>query len=175
LQELFILKSDVRTPIGDMTACATNDGICLLEFNERPDLKKQITSLLNQLKGKIVPGNNTHLLNLQLQLDQYFNEEITNFDLPLVFACTEFQKKVWDALLKIPYGHRDTYLSLTKRLGDEKAIRAVAAASGANKMAILVPCHRVIGSNRKLVGYAGGLWRKQWLLDHESKQSSFDF
>ena len=158
-----------------MIACATRDVICLLEFAERPDLEKQLTSLQNHLKGKIVPGNNTHLLNLQLQLGQYFNKEITKFDLPLVFAGTEFQKKVWDALLQIPYGRKDTYLSLTKRLGDVKAIRAVAAASGANKIAILIPCHRVIGSNRKLVGYAGGLWRKQWLLDHESKQSSFNF
>ncbi len=158
-----------------MVACTTHDGVCLLEFAERPDLEKQLASLLNHLKGKIIPGNNTHLLNLQLQLGQYFSKEITKFDLPLVFAGTEFQKKVWDALLQVPYGKKETYLSLTKSLGDAKAIRAVAAASGANKMAILIPCHRVIGSNRKLVGYAGGLWRKQWLLDHESRQSSFDF
>lgn len=162
-----------------MQACASEDGVCLLEFEQRPDLDKQLTSLLNHLKGKIIPGNNTHLLNLQLQLDQYFNKDITKFDLPLIFTGTEFQRVVWNALLNIPYGKKETYLSLTKSLGDVKAIRAVAAANGANKMAILVPCHRVIGSNMKMIGYAGGLWRKQWLLDHEqslsSHQISLDF
>lgn len=158
-----------------MIACANNKGICLLEFEERADLEKQFKSLENLLDGKIVPGTNTHLLNLELQLEQYFNKEIEKFDLPLVFAGTDFQKTVWKKLLKIPFGSTETYMSITKKLGNLKAIRAVAGANGANKMTILVPCHRVIGSDGTLVGYAGGLWRKKWLLDHESKQGTLAF
>jgi len=169
-EQVVIYNTSISTPIGEMTACATNDGICLLEFDERPDLKKQFNGLTKFMGGKVIPGINKHLLHLHEQLGRYFNREIEVFSLPLVFAGTEFQVKVWKALLKIPYGKTETYLSLTKQLGDEKAIRAVAAANGANKMAILVPCHRVIGSDGKLVGYAGGLWRKEWLLNHESGQ-----
>ena len=170
MQELFILKTEVKTPIGEMVACATNDGICLLEFIERPDLNKQLTSLESYLKGKIVPGSNIHILTLQEQLDQYFDKKLENFNLSLVFAGTDFQKKVWKTLQDIEYGKKETYLSIAKKLGNVKAIRAVAAANGANKMAILVPCHRVIGSDGHMVGYAGGLWRKDWLLNLESNQ-----
>jgi O-6-methylguanine DNA methyltransferase len=174
-EHVVIYTTAISTPIGKMTACATNEGICLLEFDERPDIKKQISSLVKYVKGKIIPGVNSHLLNLQSQIDQYFKKEIEKFDLPLVFAGTDFQMNVWKALQKIPYGKTETYLSLTRKLGDEKAIRAVAGANGANKMAILVPCHRVVGFDGKLVGYAGGLWRKEWLLDHESGQEMMGF
>lgn len=172
MQELLILQSQITTPIGQMTACATRDGVCLLEFDERPDIEKQIVNLENNLKGKIIPGSNAHLMNLQLQITQYFENKLKKFNLPLVLVGTEFQKSVWEALLLIPFGKTETYLSLTKRLGNVKAIRAVAAANAANKMAIIVPCHRIIGSDGALVGYAGGLWRKDWLLNHESDQVS---
>ena len=109
-----------------MIACANKNGICLLEFEERPDLERQLKSLESLLDGKIVPGTNTHLLNLELQLNQYFNKEIEKFDLPLVFAGTDFQKTVWNQLLKIPFGSTETYMSITKKLGNLKAIRAVA-------------------------------------------------
>lgn len=158
-----------------MTACSTNDGICLLEFDDRPDIEKQLKSLEKLLKGKIVPASNKHMLNLQLQLDQYFGKSLDVFDLSLVLAGTDFQKRVWEELLRIPYGSTNTYLSISKKVGNVKAIRAVAAANGANKIAIVVPCHRVIGSDGKLVGYAGGLGRKEWLLNHESKQESILF
>lgn len=158
-----------------MVACANNDGICLLEFEERSNLDKQLINLENLLKGRVVPGTNKHLLNLQNQIDKYFRKEIEQFTLPLVFAGTDFQKTVWKQLLKIPFGKTETYSAVTKKLGNMKAIRAVAGANGANKMAILVPCHRVIGSDGTLVGYAGGLWRKKWLLDHESKQETILF
>ena len=171
----MIFKSKVETPSGNMRAGANNKGICRLEFEERADIEKQFKSLENLLDGKIVPGTNTHLLNLELQLEQYFNKDIEKFDLPLVFAGTDFQKTVWKQLLKIPFGSAETYMSITKKLGNLKAIRAVAGANGANKMAILVPCHRVINSDGTLVGYAGGLWRKKWLLDHESKQVTMGF
>jgi len=103
------------------------------------------------------------------QLIQYFHGERRVFEFPIHQEGTEFQKKVWHELLNIPYGRTISYLELSKRLGDIKAIRAAASANGRNNIAIVVPCHRVIGSKNDLVGYAGGLWRKRWLLEHENK------
>ena len=102
------------------------------------------------------------------QFQEYFNGDRTVFDLKLNPSGTDFQKKVWDALLKIPFGKTVSYLELSKQLGDVKAIRAVASANGKNPLWIVVPCHRVIGTNGDLTGYAGGLHRKKWLLEHES-------
>lgn len=102
------------------------------------------------------------------QLKEYFEGERTAFDLSLNPEGTDFQKRVWKALLEIPYGRTMSYLELSKALGDVKAIRAVAAANGKNPLWIVVPCHRVIGSDGSLTGYAGGLHRKKWLLEHES-------
>ena len=109
-----------------------------------------------------------------IQLNEYFDGKRKQFDLKLNPQGTDFQKTVWDALLTIPCGKTVSYLQLSKQLGDEKAIRAVANANGKNPLWIVVPCHRVIGSNGSLTGYAGGLYRKQWLLEHESpyKQQS---
>lgn len=103
------------------------------------------------------------------QLDEYFEGQRKQFTLPLNQDGTEFQAKVWNLLSKIPYGKTISYNELAKQYGDVKAIRAVASANGKNNIAIIVPCHRVIGSDHSLVGYAGGLWRKKWLLDHEAK------
>jgi methylated-DNA-[protein]-cysteine S-methyltransferase len=103
------------------------------------------------------------------ELDEYFNGSRKEFTLPLKQQGTEFQQKVWQLLLGIPFGKTISYNHLSKQYGDLKAIRAVASANGKNNIAIIVPCHRVIGSNQSLTGYAGGLWRKKWLLDHEAK------
>jgi methylated-DNA-[protein]-cysteine S-methyltransferase len=103
------------------------------------------------------------------ELIQYFQGERKLFTLPVNQAGSAFQQKVWNELTGIPFGKTISYLELSRRLGDSKAIRAAAAANGRNNIAIIVPCHRVIGSNNKLVGYAGGLWRKRWLLEHEAK------
>lgn len=103
------------------------------------------------------------------QLIQYFNGALRQFDLPIKQEGTVFQQDVWNQLMTIPYGKTISYLQLARQLGDAKAIRAAASANGKNQIAIIVPCHRVIGSNRSLVGYAGGLWRKKWLLEHEAK------
>ena len=109
-----------------------------------------------------------------LQLQDYFDGKRTTFTFPLNPSGTDFQKKVWDELLHIPFGKTCSYLDLSKKLGDVKAIRAVASANGKNPLWIVVPCHRVIGSDGSLTGYAGGLWRKKWLLEHENpvKQES---
>lgn len=103
-----------------------------------------------------------------LQLEEYFAGERKTFQLKLNLQGTAFQKKIWNLLLEIPYGKTISYLELSRKLGDEKAIRAVASANGKNPLWIVIPCHRVIGSDGSLTGYAGGLWRKKWLLEHEN-------
>jgi methylated-DNA-[protein]-cysteine S-methyltransferase len=114
-----------------------------------------------------------------MQLNEYFTGKRTVFDLPVHQSGSAFQQRVWDLLYKIPYGHTVSYHTLSKNYGDTKAIRAIASANGRNNLPIIIPCHRVIGSNQSLVGYSGGLWRKRWLLEHEAKhfagvQSLFD-
>jgi len=109
------------------------------------------------------------LINAIEQLIQYFNGERRNFELPINQPGTDFQKGVWSELMAIPYAKTISYLDLARRTGDSKATRAVANANGKNNVAIVVPCHRVIGANKELVGYGGGLWRKKWLLEHEMK------
>ncbi len=103
------------------------------------------------------------------QLIEYFHGQRRFFDLPVTQPGTAFQQSVWSELTAIPFGKTISYMDLARRLGDTKVIRAAASTNGKNRIAILVPCHRVIGSNRDLVGYAGGLWRKRWLLEHENK------
>jgi methylated-DNA-[protein]-cysteine S-methyltransferase len=115
--------------------------------------------------------NDNHLLlhKCCVQLDEYFSGKRKDFNLPLEQPGSSFQQNVWNYLLQIPFGKTFSYLQLAKQIGDVKAIRAIAATNGKNNIAIIVPCHRVIGSDAKLVGYAGGLWRKKWLLEHEAK------
>lgn len=106
------------------------------------------------------------------QLDAYFDGSLTSFHLPLGQEGTGFQQKVWNLLEVIPFGKTISYQDLSRQYGDMKAIRAIASANGRNNLSIIIPCHRVIGSNRSLTGYAGGLWRKRWLLEHEAKHHS---
>jgi len=106
------------------------------------------------------------------QLDEYFSGKRKNFDLPVRQKGTEFQQKVWTELMQIPYGKTISYLQLARRLGNVKTIRAAASANGRNQLSIVVPCHRVIGSDGSLTGYGGGLPRKKWLLDHENKYAN---
>jgi methylated-DNA-[protein]-cysteine S-methyltransferase len=109
------------------------------------------------------------LLRCLDQLAAYFEGRLQQFDIPILQESTPFQNKVWQELTKIPYGKTITYLEQSRRVGNVKAIRAVASANGKNNISIIVPCHRVIGSKNELVGYGGGLWRKKWLLDHEAR------
>lgn len=118
---------------------------------------------------QIQKDSHTVLENCITQLNEYFSGERKTFELPLQQTGTDFQRKVWELLLKIPFGKTISYNDLSKQYGNLKAIRAVASANGRNNLAIIVPCHRVIGTNRSLTGYAGGLWRKKWLLEHEAK------
>lgn len=113
--------------------------------------------------------NGSYVQNCRRQLEDYFEGKRRSFDLRLAPEGTDFQKRVWAELINIPYGATESYLDITKKLGDVKAIRAVANANGQNKISIIIPCHRVIGSDGSLTGYGGGLWRKKWLLEHEHK------
>lgn len=145
----------IETPIGYAEITGDQNGIDSIKVL---DSTKTIT--------QNVPSE---LVDCATQLNAYFNNEIKQFDLTLNPKGTEFQKSVWKELQNIPYGKTISYLELSKKLGDPKAIRAVASANGKNPLWIIIPCHRVIGSDGSLTGYAGGLSRKQWLLNHESE------
>lgn len=157
------------TPLGPMFACATENGICLLEYTDRRMLETELQDIRKRLNGAILFGANTHLDQLQKELKEYFSGVRKKFDVPLDAPGTEFQKKVWALLRKIPYGSTFSYAQQAQRIGRPSAVRAVANANGQNRISIVIPCHRVIGSDGTLTGYGGGLQRKQWLLDHERK------
>jgi methylated-DNA-[protein]-cysteine S-methyltransferase len=140
------------SPLSLLEIQATDKGVRSVNFVETKKFD-EIVNDYNQLTAK--------------QLEEYFNKKRTEFDLPFDFEGTDFQIRVWQALLKIPFGKTKSYMDIAKILGDTKAIRAVGTANGSNKIAIIVPCHRVIGSDGSLTGYAGGLERKKWLLDFE--------
>lgn len=124
-------------------------------------------------EDSVAQSNEHPLLSFCVQqLDEYFSGSRKIFEIPLQQTGTDFQQKIWNLLLQIPFGKTMSYNDLSKQYGDVKAIRAVASANSKNNLAIIVPCHRVIGSNRSLTGYAGGLWRKKWLLEHEAKHHS---
>lgn len=165
----IITVSRLLTPLGPMLAGATDEGICLLEFTDRRMLETQIARLKKHLKAEVVPGEHPHFKALDEQLKLYFEGKLKNFDLPLVLPGSDFQKNVWSELQRIPLGTTRSYKQQAENIGNPKAVRAVAKANGDNRIAIIVPCHRVIGSDGQLTGYGGGLWRKQWLLEHEQK------
>jgi len=147
-----------HSPVGLLKITGTNDYISEVSFHDT---------------SQKAEGNKKHLPPMLIQcieqLIQYFQGERRKFELPINQQGTAFQQGVWSELMQIPYGKTISYQELARRTGDTKATRAVANANGKNDIAIIVPCHRVIGSNKELVGYAGGLWRKKWLLEHEAK------
>ena len=161
----------IETPLGEMIAGATDEGICLLEFDDRKRLTSEYKDLTRQLKTSIENGENIHTKILKKQLKEYFNGERKDFNLPLVTPGSEFQNKVWKELQNIEYGATRSYQEQAIALRKPDSIRAVANANGMNRIAIVIPCHRVIGSDGRLVGYGGGLKRKKWLLDHEKTHS----
>ena len=147
-----------HSPVGLLKLSGTPDYISEVSFHD--------TSQKPGGSKKTLPPL---LINCVEQLIQYFNGQRRQFELPLNQEGTSFQKEVWNELITIPFGKTISYLELARKTGDTKATRAVASANGKNEIAIIVPCHRVIGSNKELIGYGGGLWRKKWLLEHEMK------
>jgi AraC family transcriptional regulator of adaptative response/methylated-DNA-[protein]-cysteine methyltransferase len=167
----MIILSEYETALGPMIAGADDIGICFLEFNDRLSLREKI----NSMRSKAEVGEHILLQELRNQLDEYFKGTRKEFSLPLNPEGTDFQKSVWKELLKIPYGTTRSYLDQSNAMGIPESIRAIANANSKNKIAILIPCHRVIGTNGSLTGYAGGLKRKKWLLDHEKSFSGKPF
>ncbi|MFA6400986.1 MAG: methylated-DNA--[protein]-cysteine S-methyltransferase [Salinivirgaceae bacterium] len=163
------------SPLGTMLGAANSKGIVLVSFYET-GLEKYIDKKQSQQFQIITEQNgNRHLKELKIQLDEYFDGKRRWFELTLNPAGTPFQQKVWSELHNIPYGETRSYQQQTNTLGDPKAIRAVASANGKNPIAIIIPCHRIIGSDGSSTGYAGGLWRKKWLLEHEAKHSGHSY
>lgn len=158
-----------KSPIGIATIIGDESGIQSIIFEDK-DAASSMENLSGFEQGEI-PACLQDCID---QLDAFFAGTLTTFDLKLNPQGTDFQKQVWNELLNIPFGKTRTYLEQTKQIGDPKAIRAVASANGKNPISIIIPCHRVIGSDGSLTGYAGGIWRKKWLLEHESpsKQQS---
>jgi methylated-DNA-[protein]-cysteine S-methyltransferase len=149
-----VVAAYIKTPVGIAELIGDEFGVSVISIldTEKPITKKIPTCLKEAVE----------------QLDAYFKRERHDFTFKMNPQGTEFQQKVWQELLKIPYGKKITYMDQTKKLGDIKAIRAVASANGKNPLWIVVPCHRVVGADGSLTGYAGGLWRKKWLLEHEN-------
>ncbi len=157
----------IETPLGTMFAAATDEGICLLEFSDRRMLETELKYLAKKYSATIAQGNNKHFEILNHQLKEYFDGKRKKFTVPLVTPGTEFQNNVWKELQTIPYATTRSYKEQAAALNKPESIRAVANANGMNRIAIIIPCHRVIGSDGNLTGYGGGLWRKKWLLDFE--------
>ncbi len=166
-----ILMTRFTTPLGPMFICATDQGVCLLEFVDRRMLETEFKDLQKRLNAQIITGENEHIKLAIKQVQEYFKGNRQEFSIPLITPGTDFQQSVWKALHAIPYGTTATYQQQANRLNNPNGVRAVASANGMNRIAIVIPCHRVIGSDGKLTGYAGGLERKKWLLDHEAVHS----
>lgn len=152
---------NIKTPLGIATIHGDENGIAVISIVDDGVVSEEIPMVLKEAVS---------------QLQEYFEGKRTHFDFKMNPKGTEFQQEVWNGLLQIPFGKTMSYLDLAKQLGDVKAIRAVGSANGKNPLWIVVPCHRVIGTDGSLTGYAGGLWRKKWLLEHEnptSQQSLF--
>lgn len=164
-----ILVDRFLTPLGPMLAAGNDAGLCLLEFADRKMLSKQFERISKRFAQPILPGTHPVLTSAAEQIDQYFQGKRTEFTLPLRLDGTSFQEIVWKKLLEIPYGQTRSYRELAEQVGKPSASRAIGRTNGDNRLAIIVPCHRVVRSDGHLCGYAGGLWRKRWLLEHEQK------
>ena len=162
-----IMTTRMETPLGPMVAAATEEGVCLLEFADRRALSRQADVLRRRLKSVIVPGHNAHLDRLATELAEYFEGKRRTFTVPLVCPGTAFQQQTWEALRRIPYGRTTSYSRLARTIGHPGSQRAVGRANGDNRIAIVIPCHRVVKDDGSLCGYGGGVWRKQHLLDLE--------
>lgn len=162
----------LESPVGPLLAGAVEEGVCLLEFVDRRAIEKQLDTLRRRFSAAAAPGEHPHLALLRTELAAYFRGTLRRFAVPLAVRGTPFQATVWDALRRIPHGQTRSYADIAADIARPTAVRAVARANGDNRIAILIPCHRVIGSDGSLTGYGGGLWRKQKLLEIEGARDS---
>lgn len=162
-----VVTTMIESPVGPLLAGARDSGICLLEFTDRRMLEAQLHTVQRRLGAALVPGEHPWLTQVTRELGEYFAAQRREFSVPLVAPGTPFQEQVWAELLKIPYGGTICYEELAQRVGRPGASRAVGTANGMNRLAILIPCHRVLNKSGQLGGYGGGVWRKQLLLQLE--------
>lgn len=165
----MIVTKIITTDLGDMIAGIFEESLCLLEFHSTERIQKQTKHLENLFQSKLIAGDHILLTEVERQLAAYFDGRLTSFSIPLDLRGTAFQSEIWQLLSTIPYGETISYGELATLAGDANKMRAVGRANGKNRIAVVVPCHRVIGSTGSLVGYAGELWRKKELLDLEKK------
>lgn len=167
----LILKAKwIDTLIGPMIAIADERQLYLLEFSDRRGLEKEIERMRKRLKAAIIPGNSPILEQIETELHHYYSGKNFIFQTPIYLLGSPFQQSVWHSLMTIPVGTTWSYTDLAKTIGNEKAMRAVANANGANQLAIIIPCHRVIRADESIGGYGGGINRKEWLLAHEKNK-----
>jgi AraC family transcriptional regulator of adaptative response/methylated-DNA-[protein]-cysteine methyltransferase len=169
------VRMELQTPLGTMIAAANDRGLLLCEFHDRPMLPTQLQRIEAICKGSPVEGRHEVLDQTQRELDEYFRGARQGFTIPLVLDGSPFQTAVWGALLQIPYGATTSYDNIAMRLDRPGAARAVGRANGDNRIAIIVPCHRVINADGTLSGYGGGKDRKRWLLAHERRGEQLTF
>lgn len=162
-----IVMTRLLTPLGPMVAAANDRGVCLLEFADRRMLETQFRRLRKWFDAAVVPGSNSHIEQLHEELKEYFEGARREFEVPIIAPGSEFQRQVWAGLRRIPYGDTCSYEQLARGIGRPAAQRAVGRANGDNRIAIIIPCHRVVRSDGTLCGYGGGVWRKRHLLQHE--------
>ena len=169
-QQSPLLKAAwLDSPLGPILAISDEKALYLLEFVERRGLEREIERLRLRTKSAIIPGRTDIIASIETELKSYFEGTLKVFKTPLHLMGSPFQKGVWETLLTIPYGETRSYADQSKLMGKPSATRAVANANGANQIAIVIPCHRIINSNGDLGGYGGGISRKKWLIDHEEK------
>ncbi len=161
----------IDTCLGPMLAISNEEALYLLEFIDRRGLEREIERLRIRMKSGIVPGLTKPIQKIEKELALYFEGKLKGFSTPIHYLGSPFQARVWDELNKIPYGETISYVELAKKIGNPSACRAVARANGANQLAIMIPCHRVINKDGRLGGYGGGLSRKEWLLNHEKNNA----
>ena len=167
-----ILKASwLDSPLGPMLAIADEEALFLLEFVDRRGLEREIERLRTRTKSAIIPGSTDPIMSIEKELKLYFAGDLKDFKTPIHLMGSPFQKSVWNELMNIPYGETRSYGAQAVALGKPSAFRAVANANGANQLAILIPCHRIINTNGELGGYGGGIARKQWLIEHERKST----
>ena len=167
-----VVTKMIESPLGPLIIGATSEGICLLEFSDRRMIEAQLDTIRRRLRLVLIPGNHVHLTKLQTELAQYFAGKLRNFEISVIAPGSEFQEQVWAELRRIPYGETISYADLARRVGRPGAQRAVGHANGLNRIAIVIPCHRVVNASGELGGYGGGLWRKRLLLELERKGAS---
>ncbi|MDR0742821.1 MAG: methylated-DNA--[protein]-cysteine S-methyltransferase [Tannerella sp.] len=166
---MVIKIQSFETSCGELLLGSFNEKLCLCDWKYRKRRIAIDSRIQKALNAVYEEGDSELIEQTREQLNQYFSKERTVFDLPLLLAGTDFQREVWEELMQVPYGMTESYSGLANRLNKPKAVRAVATANGANAISIIIPCHRIIGSNNKLVGYAGGLDAKKKLLALEQK------